>query len=80
MGTRSLTPRVIDPALLKDIRQVDFVTYISNPHYQRDKPHGEAARKVAHLRNKRLQPKQSAENRWADALSNEAFELVRGDL
>lgn len=57
MGPEGLPPRVIDPVLFKDIKQVDFVTYIPNPHYRRDAPQGEASRKVAKLRNKRMQPK-----------------------
>ena len=57
MGQPGLPPRVVDPELLKDIKQVDFVTYIPNPHYRRDKAAGEAAKKVAALRNKRMRPK-----------------------
>ena len=57
MGQPGLPPRVVDPGLLKDIKQVDFVTYIPNPHFRREKAAGEAAKKVAALRNKRLQPK-----------------------
>lgn len=60
MGKPGQPPRTLDPALLKDVKQVDFVTYIPNPHFQRDKPYGEASKKVALLRNKRLHPKPSA--------------------
>ena len=56
MGQPGLPPRVVDSGLLKDIKQVDFVTYIPNPHFRRGKAIGEAAKKVATLRNKRVRP------------------------
>ena len=74
MGKSSLPPRVVDLGLLKDIKQVDFVTYIPNPHFRRDKPRGEAARLIAALRNQRLQPRPDTMNgcvvRAASRLSN----------
>jgi len=57
LGRPGAAPRVVDLNLLKDIKQVDFVTYIPNPHHRRDRPRGEAARKVAGLRNRRVQPR-----------------------
>ena len=57
MGKSGLPPRVVNLGLLNDIKQVDFVTYIPNPHFRRDKPRGEAARLIAALRNKRLEPR-----------------------
>lgn len=58
LGRAGMPPRVVDPKLLQNIKQVDFVTYIPNPHYQRERAAGEAAKKVALLRNKRMQPKE----------------------
>lgn len=52
-------PRVIPPALLKDVRQVEFVGYVANPMYKRGAAPGEATKAVAALRNARHQPKQA---------------------
>ena len=57
MGQPGLPPRVVEAGLLKDIKQVDFVTYIPSPYFRRDKAAGEATKKVAALRNKRMRPK-----------------------
>ena len=59
---------MVDLTLLKDIKQVDFVTYIPNPHYRRDRPRGEAARKVAALRNRRVQPRPGVLNGYPSPL------------
>ncbi|KAK9820479.1 hypothetical protein WJX72_010776 [[Myrmecia] bisecta] len=53
-------PRVVDPSLLKDMKQVDFVGYLPNPKYRRGASKEEIARLVAPLRNLRQQPRQSA--------------------
>lgn len=58
-----LAPRVVDPALLPDMKQVDFVGYIQNPKFRRGAPRGEATKAVAALRNKRLQPQQKEPDR-----------------
>ena len=55
-------PRVIPPALLKEIRQVEFVGYVANPKYKRKAAPGEASAAVAALRNMRQQPKQASIN------------------
>ena len=49
-----LPPRVIDPTLLKGMKQVDFVGYLVNPHFSRGKVFGEATRLAAPLLNKRV--------------------------
>ena len=53
-------PRIVPPALLKDVRQVEFVGYVANPKYRRGMPPGEATAAVAALRNMRQQPKQAS--------------------
>lgn len=53
-------PRVIPPALLKDVKQVEFVGYVANPKHKRGMPPGEATAAVAALRNMRQQPKQAS--------------------
>ena len=45
----------MDLTLLKGVKHVDFVTYTHNLHYRPDRPRGEAARKVAALRSRRVQ-------------------------
>jgi PAB-dependent poly(A)-specific ribonuclease subunit 2 len=50
-----LPPRLIDPSLLKGMKQVDFVGYLINPHFSRGKAQGEATRLAAPLRSKRVQ-------------------------
>ena len=68
-------PRIVPPALLKDVRQVEFVGYVANPKHKRGMPPGEATAAVAALRNMRQQPKQASmspaaapHNRWDLAL------------
>ena len=53
-------PRVIPAALLKEVRQVEFVGYVANPKYKRGAPPGEATAAVAALRNMRQQPKEAS--------------------
>ena len=60
-------PRTIPPALLKDVRQVEFVGYVANPMYKRGAAPGEATKAVAALRNMRHQPKQASSNAAANA-------------
>lgn len=60
-------PRIIPPALLKDVRQVEFVGYVANPMYKRGAASGEATKAVAALRNMRHQPKQASLNAAANA-------------
>ncbi len=60
-------PRIIPPALLKDVRQVEFVGYVANPMYKRGAAPGEATKAVAALRNMRHQPKQASLNAAANA-------------
>ncbi|KAL0035726.1 hypothetical protein WJX77_000104 [Trebouxia sp. C0004] len=60
-------PRIIPPALLKDVRQVEFVGYVANPMYKRGAAPGEASKAVAALRNMRPQPKQASLNAAANA-------------
>ncbi|KAL4430743.1 hypothetical protein ABPG75_005999 [Micractinium tetrahymenae] len=52
-----LPPRVVDAALLKSMRQSDFVGYIQNPHFQRGAPYSAATRAAAAQRNQRVQPR-----------------------
>jgi hypothetical protein len=40
-----------------DVRQVDFVGHVANPHFVRGQAYGIAAAKVAALRNKRVEMK-----------------------
>lgn len=51
-------PRAVPPALLKDVKQVEFVGYVANPMYKRGQGPGEATKAVASLRNTRIKPKQ----------------------
>lgn len=51
-------PRTVPPALLKDVKQVEFVGYVANPMYKRGVQPGEATKAVAGLRNMRIKPKQ----------------------
>lgn len=60
-------PRIIPPALLKDVRQVEFVGYVANPMYKRGAAPREATKAVAALRNMRHQPKQGSLNAAANA-------------
>ncbi|GFR50707.1 hypothetical protein Agub_g12964, partial [Astrephomene gubernaculifera] len=46
-----LPPRALEPALRKDMRVVDGVGYLPNPHFSRSKPHGELLRELAGLRH-----------------------------
>ena len=64
-------PRIVPPALLKDVRQVEFVGYVANPKHKRGMPPGEATAAVAAMRNMRQQPTQASmspaaapHNRW----------------
>jgi len=50
-----LAPRLVSSSLLKDLKQVDFVGYVSNPKYTRTGKPGESTRLVASLRNRRVQ-------------------------
>ena len=56
MGRVNWVPRVIDTSALQGAKQVDFVTYIPNPHFRRGRKRGEAAKLIAALRNQRLEP------------------------
>ena len=47
-------PRVVDPSLLKGLRQVDFVGHVPNPHYVRGAPLGEARARAAPLLGRRV--------------------------
>eukprot|EP00898_Chlorokybus_atmophyticus_P002747 jgi/Chlat1/3473/Chrsp23S03668 len=49
-----LPPRFVDPELLKQMKQVDFVGYLQNPAYRRGKPYGDATRAVHSLRTARV--------------------------
>lgn len=55
-GRVDLRPRLADLSSLKDVKQVDFVSYIPNPQFRRSRPRGEASRLIVALRNRRLQP------------------------
>ena len=56
-----LPPRMLDPSVLKGLKQVDFVGYATNPHAQRGLPRGEAAKRVAAIRNLRRSRKVATE-------------------
>lgn len=62
MGRPDWVPRVIDTSALQGAKQVDFVTYIPNPHFRRDRRGGEAAKLIAALRNNRLKPQTALKN------------------
>uniref|UniRef100_A0A7S3VSI1 PAN2 UCH domain-containing protein n=2 Tax=Dunaliella tertiolecta TaxID=3047 RepID=A0A7S3VSI1_DUNTE len=47
-------PRIIDPSILKQVRQVDFIGHHPNPKYVRGAPYGQATAAVAQLRNMRV--------------------------
>ncbi|KAK3256488.1 hypothetical protein CYMTET_34386, partial [Cymbomonas tetramitiformis] len=51
-----MPPHMIKSSLLKAMDQVDFVGYVANPEYQRGASAGEGARKVARMRNQRVEP------------------------
>ena len=69
-------PRVIPPALLKDVRQVEFVGYVANPKHKRGMPPGEATAAVAALRNMRQQPKQASSSPAVAAQNRSACQLL----
>ncbi|KAG2497083.1 hypothetical protein HYH03_005077 [Edaphochlamys debaryana] len=50
-ATVGLAPRVLDPALRKDMRVVDGCGYVPNPHYSRAKPFADMVRELAGLRH-----------------------------
>ena len=63
MGKAGLPPRIVPPSLLADMKQVDFVGYINNPHFRRDRSkHAATAHLLAALRNTRVQPKKEIVN------------------
>mmetsp|Transcript_18769 Transcript_18769/g.48144 ORF Transcript_18769/g.48144 Transcript_18769/m.48144 type:complete len:1322 (+) Transcript_18769:261-4226(+) len=49
-----LPPRVVDPSLLKNLKQVDFVGYVGNPKYSRSRKPFESSYLTAGLRNQRV--------------------------
>lgn len=63
--SKHLAPRVIDAQLLAAVRQVDFIGFVSNPHYGASKPAGEATRQAAPMRNKRAKPRAPISDRHA---------------
>lgn len=69
-------PRIIPPALLKDVRQVEFVGYVANPKHKRGMPPGEATAAVAALRNMRQQPKQASSSPAVTAQNRFACQLL----
>lgn len=60
-------PRAVPPALLKDVKQVEFVGYVANPMYKRGAGLGEATKAVAPLRIMRIKPKQDVLHAMAAA-------------
>jgi hypothetical protein len=56
-----LPPRLVNPASLVNLKQVDFVGYAVNPEAKRHLPRGEASRRVAALRNHRRRGKFDAQ-------------------
>ena len=69
-------PRIIPPALLKDVRQVEFVGYVANPKHKRGMPPGDATAAVAALRNMRQQPKQASSSPAVTAQNRFACQLL----